>query len=243
MDQYAILAALALGNQATMFSADNFRRVGNTVILSPTAAMGTALRPDTFYGLGYFEPDAQIAPETDVTRNEITVQNPQGGQPIVLMEDVSEVSAVYTVEAVTPDMAVQALHLGSVPTALTDAAVDGSTISPFDVGMSVEARMMVIRILEANASGQRYELLWHPRVAVQNDGFGEYEGRTTRQFRIPVRTWLGSFTQSGELAQFNGRKSGMGAIFSGPIDELAALVDILKGEALPQGVVYPAAGA
>lgn len=241
MDQYALIAALALGNQDTMFSRDNFRRVGNTVILSPTSAMGDLLTPDTFYGLGYFEPDAQIAPETDVQRSEITVQNPQGGPPVVLMEDVSEVSAIYTIEAVTPDATVQALHLGAVPTPLTDATVDGSTISPFEVGMSVEARMMVIRILEATQAGQRYELLWHPRVAVQNDGFGEYEGRTTRQFRIPVRTWLGDFTAAGKLATFNGRKSGMGAIFSGPIDELAALVEILKGEALPQGVVYPAA--
>lgn len=234
MDQYAILAALALGNADTMFSVDNFSRLGNTVIVSPTAPLGTLVRPDTFYGLGYFEPDAQIAPETDLTRDEILVQNPEGGQPIVLMEDVSDVSAVYTVETVTPDDVVQALHMGSVPTLLADATVNESTISPFEVGMSIEARMMVIRITEAKRDGsRRYELLWHPRVALQNDGFGEYQGRTTRQFRIPVRTWQGAFTAGGALAAFNGRKSGMGAIFNGPIEELPALVEILRGEALP----------
>lgn len=232
MSDFSYIDALNVKNKDSQFNADNFRRVGNFVLVSPLAAVGALILPADWVGLGYFRPDAQLAPTTDVQRSPILVQNPQGGQPITLLEDTTDVSAIYeTIEPVTADEYIQALHQGSVPVALTDATLNGSTISPFEPGASIEARMMVIRITEGSAATKRYELFWHPRVALQSNGLGDYEGRATRIFRVPVRQWGGQFEADGVLAAFGNAKGDMGAVFQGPINELAALVTALKGEA------------
>lgn len=230
MSNYAQIDAFGLLNQDSQFDVKNFKRLGAFVMVSPTSAIGTLIPKNGWVGFGYFAPDAEIAPTTDVQRNPILVRNPMGGPPVTLMEDISDVSAIYeTIEPVISDEYIQALHQGSVPTDLTGATVPGSTMSPFQVGASIEARYILIRISEGATEADRtYEVYWHPRVALQNNGFGTYEGRDTRRFRAPVRTWNGALV-SAELEA--AALSDMGAIFLGPLSELTELITILKAEA------------
>ena len=231
MSDFPTIDQLALLNGDSQYSKDNFKRIGNSVIVSPLEAVGTLIPANALVGMGFFEPDAQMAPTSNVQRNPIPVQNPMGGPAITLMEDASEIEVVYeSVEPVTADQYIDALHLGGSPKVM--AAVGGGTvtINPFDPGASILARLFVLRLLEGTGAQKRFELLFHPRAAIQADGFGEYEGRTTRVFRLPVQAYGGELT-SELLAEFTPQLSPYGAIFKGTVADLPTLWDALKTEA------------
>lgn len=224
---------IGLKNRATMYDVDNFKRAGNTFLFSPKRALGTLIAAGDWVGFGYFRPDFQLAPTTDVQRTEIKVQDPQGGPAFTLIEDITEVTAVYeTIEPVTPSAEVRALHKGAVPTMVNGAGLTGVTISPFTAGASIEGSAMAIRILEDAAGGeeQRFELFYHQSIALQSNGYGDYEGRSTPIFRAPVRSGSTSLTDAGLLNAYEGSVSGMGAYFEGPVSSLAALINALKSE-------------
>lgn len=226
---------IGLKNRATMYDADNFKRAGNTFLFSPKRDIGTLIAAKDWIGFGYFRPDFELAPTTDVQRTEVKVQDPQGGPIFTLIEDTTEVTAVYeSIEPVTPSAEVRALHKGAVPKMLTGVAgLAGTTISPFAPGASIEGSAMAIRILEDAPGGaeQRYELYYHQSIALQSNGYGNYEGRSTPIFRAPVRSGATTLLDTGLLDAFEGSVSRMGAYFEGPVSELAAMINALKGEA------------
>lgn len=227
------LAKVGLKNFADMYLNDNFKRAGNTFLFSPREDIGTLLQKGDWVGFGYFRPDFQLAPTTDVQRTEIKAQDPNGGPDFTLTEDVTEVSAIYeAIEPITPSAAVRALHKGAVPTAITSAGLTNVTISPFTVGASIQGSAIAIRILEDAVGGaeQRFELYYHQSIALQNNGYSDYEGRSIPSFRAPVRNGATTLTDTGLLAEYEGSISGLGAYFEGPISELAALIIALKGE-------------
>lgn len=224
---------IGLKNRNEMYNSDNFKRAGNTFIFSPKSSIGTLILKGDWVGFGYFRPDFQLAPTTDVQRTEIKVQDPQGGPSFTLVEDTTEVSAIYeTIEPVTPSAEIRVLHKGAVPKLITAAGLEGTTISPFMAGASIEGSAMAIRILEDAVGGaeQRFELFYHQSIALQSNGYGDYEGRSTPIFRAPVCSGATTLTDQGLLADYEGSISGLGAYFEGPVSELAALVNALKGE-------------
>lgn len=223
-----------LKNRTSMYDVENFKRAGNTFLFSPKSDIGTLILKGDWVGFGYFKPDFQLAPTTDVQRTEIKVQDPQGGPAFTLLEDITEVSAIYeAIEPVTPSTEIRVLHKGAVPKVLTGVAgLEGTTISPFTAGASIEGSAMAIRILEDALGGpeQRYELYYHQSLALQSNGFGDYEGRSTPIFRAPVRNGATTFVDTGLLDDYESSISGLGAYFEGPVSELATLVNALKGE-------------
>lgn len=236
MSDFPIIDQLALLNGDSQYSKDNFKRIGNSVIVSPVEAVGDLIPANALIGLGFFEPDAQMAPTTDVQRNPILVQNPMGGPPVTLLEDASDISIVYeNVEPVTADKYIDALHLGGSPTAVAGVGGGTVTINPFEPGASILARLFVLRLLEGAGAEKRFELLVHLRAAIQADGFGEYEGRTTRNFRIPVQAYGGTLT-SAALKAYAPQMSSYGAIFKGTVADLPALWENLKTEGVASAV-------
>ncbi|MDO4244565.1 MAG: hypothetical protein Q4C89_00890 [Deinococcus sp.] len=224
---------IGLKNRATMYDADNFKRAGNTFLFSPKRPLGALIAAGDWVGFGYFRPDFELAPTTDVQRTEIKVQDPNGGPAFTLLEDITDITAVYdAIEPVTPSPEVRALHKGAVPTAVQGAGLSGVTISPFTAGASIEGSAMAIRVLEDAVGGteQRFELYYHQGVALQSNGYGNYEGRSTPIFRAPVRSGATTLTDEGLLAAYEGSVSNLGAYFEGPISALAPLVKALMTE-------------
>ncbi|MFK7601887.1 hypothetical protein ACI3L1_06710 [Deinococcus sp. SM5_A1] len=221
--------ALVAVNSTTARLAANLTREGRQVLISPLEAFGTILLATDWADLGLFPPAEKVAINTNVTRESIKAQDPSGGPDLLLVEDTTEVTATYdNIPVLTPDETVRALHVGSVPVALTDPALTGGTISPFAPGASIPARMIVIRRHQGGAD-PLYKVYWHPRVAIQNNGEGDNQNRETLQFRVPVQSYLG--TLSAALAPYSAQVGPMGAIFTILASQLDALLDILKAEA------------
>lgn len=219
---------LVAKNSTTARQAANLTREGRQVLLSPLEAFGTILAATEWADLGLFPPAEKVAINTNVTRESIKAQDPNGGPDLLLVEDTTEVTATYdNIPVLTPDETVRALHVGSVPVAMTDALA-GGTISPFAPGASIPARMIVIRRHQGGAD-PLYKVYWHPRVAIQNNGEGDNQNRETLQFRVPVQSYLGDLSVA--LDAYSAQVGPMGAIFTIPASKLDALLDILKGEA------------
>lgn len=219
---------LVAKNSTTARQAANLTREGRQVLLSPLEAFGTILAATEWADLGLFPPAEKVAINTNVTRESIKAQDPNGGPDLLLVEDTTEVTATYdNIPVLTPDETVRALHVGSVPVALTDTLA-GGTISPFAPGASIPARMIVIRRHQGGPD-PLYKVYWHPRVAIQNNGEGDNQNRETLQFRVPVQSYLGDLSPA--LDAYSAQVGPMGAIFTIPASKLDALLDILKGEA------------
>lgn len=215
-------------NSSTARQSKNLSREGRQVFVSPLVDVGDIDVAD-WVDLGLFPPGEKVSPTNNVTREPIKAQDPAGGPDLLLVEDVTDVTAVYdNIPVLTPDEYVRRLHLGSTPVAMTEAALAGTTISPFDPGASIPARMILVR--RHKASGDPiYKVYWHPRVALQNNGEGDNQNKETVQFRVPVQSFTG--TLSAALDDYAPSISPLGAIFSVPASKLDALLDILKAEA------------
>lgn len=219
--------ALVPKNSTTARLSKNLSREGRQVFVSPLSAVGDIAVTD-WVDLGLFPPGEKVSPTNNVTREPIRAQDPAGGPDLLLVEDVTDVTAVYdNIPILTPDEYVRRLHLGSAPTAMT-GDLTGATISPFDPGASILARMILVR--RHKASGDPvYKVYWHPRVALQNNGEGDNQNKETVQFRVPVQSFIGELSDA--LDAYAPSISPLGAIFSVPASKLDALLDILKAEA------------
>lgn len=219
-------------NAATARSAQNLTVEGREVMWRLKSAFGT-LPAGTWIVAGLFPPDAKISVTTDVTRTEVLAQNPEGGAPIQLTEDVTGVSAVYdSIPVLTPDETVRMLHAGAVPVPLT-GALEGGTISPFEVGASIPVTQVVIRRHKGAAADRLFKVYVHFTVGLQANGEGDSQGKETLDFRAPVQAFDKNLLEADSaLAAFKPQIGDLGAVFTIPANKLQALLDAID-DALP----------
>ncbi|MCD0160065.1 hypothetical protein IHN63_01965 [Deinococcus sp. 6YEL10] len=216
-------------NNATAESIANLSREGNTIFVSPVEAFGT-IAANSWIRLGYFAPGDNFYPTTNTSTEQVKAQNPEGGPDIVLAEETTEASAVYeNVAPLTPSSEILALHTGAPGTPMTGAFA-GGTISPFTIGSSILARMMVVKKRAGSSASRPQKVFWHPRVGLQNAGTTQKENKDVPQFRIPVLAWNGAF--KADLSEYQAAKTSLGAVFTIPDDKLDALLLALADEGI-----------
>lgn len=218
---------LTVVNTATALLATNLTREGRQVLISPTASFAGITDGD-FADLGYFPPDATIAPASDVTRDTITAQNRLGGPPVTLADNVSAITVTYDLPVLTPDELVRDLHAGSPATTIASGPLAGTRVSPFAPGASLGVRLIVVSQREGSDT---VRVAWHPRAFLQSNGIGTNQDRETAQFTATVQAY--DYTPGTELAAYNAQITQYGAVFAVPRAKLQALLDILAEEALP----------
>ena len=216
-------------NNATAESIANLSREGNTLYVSPVEVFGT-IAAGSWVRLGYFAPGDNFYPTTNTSTEQVKAQNPEGGPDLILAEETTEASAVYeNVAPLTPSREVLALHTGAPGTPMTGTFA-GGTISPFTIGSSVLARMIVVKKRAGASADRPQKVFWHPRVGLQNAGVTQKENKDVPQFRIPVLAWNGTF--STDLSEYEAAKTSLGAVFTIPDSKLDALLLALADEGL-----------
>lgn len=214
-------------NAAASIDPSNLSREGNEVLISPRVAFGSIAK-NTWRRVGYFDPADDISPTTNTNTNDITAQNPSGGPDILLEQEVTEATAVYeSIAPMTPSAEIVALHAGApaVP-----VGAGGITASPFTIGATIGARMIVIKRRLSNDPERIQRVYWHPNVGLANNGTVDKQGRKAPQFRVSVLTWAGTITDADIEAAVTVSPT-MGVIFNVPDDQLDDFLTRLMAEA------------
>lgn len=219
--------ALEVVNSDTALLASNLSKEGRQVLFSPVEDF-TGITEGDFVDLGYFPPDATIAPVSNLTRTPVTAQNREGGPPVTLANPVTELDVTYEIPVLTPDDLVRDLHGGSPATEITTGTLAGATISPFSPGASLLGRMIVV---SKRAGSDIVRVAWHPRAFLQSNGFGDSQDNDTVQFTVSLQAF--DYTPGSTLLAYNAQITQYGALFTIPRAKLQALLDVLAEEALP----------
>ena len=218
--------AFIIANASTARSSENLTIEGRQVLWRLKNAFGT-YPAGSWIDAGLFPPDAKISVTTDVQRTQVLAQNPDGGAPILLDEDITSVSAVYDdIPVLTPDNTVRALHGGAVPVAMTGDLEKG-TIAPFEVGASIPVAQVVVRRHKGQDADRLFKVYVHFSVGLQANGEGDSQGKETLRFRAPVQSFNKDLLNpTSTLATYKPQISEMGAVFTIPASKL----DVLLGE-------------
>lgn len=218
---------LEIANSDTALLAENLTREGRQVLVSPTQPFA-GITAGEFVDMGYFPTDAKIVPAANVTSSNIQAQNRQGGAPVTLAKDVTDIEVTYDIAVLTPDDTVRDLHNGTPAVTITAGDLAGTRVSPYNPGASLTCRMIVVSRRE-NSTVAR--VAWHPRVFLQSNGIGDNSNRETLQFTPTIQAF--DYTPGAQLAAYDALITQYGAVFTVPLDKLQTLLDILADEALP----------
>lgn len=216
-------------NATTARLAANLLREGRVVLVDPVEPFEGITG---FIDLGLFPEDAVIVASSDVTRDPIRALNPDGGTPIVVDEEITDVNVTYELPCLTPDANVLALHAGAPSAELTEPDLAGVRMAAFNPGASVLTRVIVIAKRPGVDPNREIRVFWHQRAALQSNGTDRQGTRDVPQFLVTVRAF--TYELGPEFAGFEANITPYGAVFTLPLSKLNALLLALDGEALPE---------
>lgn len=210
-------------NSNTARLASNASKTGRSAFFAPLDAFGT-IPANAPVDLGLFPVAEKLTPATNITSESVTAQDPNGGTAALTLDTiVTAVEITYdTIAIVTPSAEVVALHAGAPSVELTEVA--GATLTPFDPGASVVGRFWAVFRNKARGS---VRVVFHPRFALQSNGYGENGPVETVQFKGTVQAYDVSTLPAG-LAAYAPQITAYGVIADAPIAKLQEVLDLLN---------------